>query len=119
MGCGASAQAPSPESIKHQQIQGDDGTKGQPTDRGIQDDAYEMDDEVAQQTAELLFDLLPYYDTGNQEADQIFLATLQAQSMLVHSRDPHGNTLLMVACQSVKMDLVELMILKGWLEMAQ
>ena len=35
------------------------------------DDNYEMDDEVAQQTAELLFDLLPYYDTGNEEA-QIF-----------------------------------------------
>ncbi len=66
MGCGASAQAPSPESIKQQQVGGGGnggGTKGQPTDMGIQDDAYEMDDEVAQQTAELLFDLLPYYDT--------------------------------------------------------
>ena len=56
MGCGASAQAPSPESIKQQQVRGGGnggGTKGQPTDMGIQDDAYEMDDEVAQQTAEL------------------------------------------------------------------
>ena len=62
MGCGASAQAPSPESIKQQQVRGGGnggGTKGQPTDMGIQDDTYEMDDEVAQQTAELLFDLLP------------------------------------------------------------
>ena len=38
---------------------------------------FQMDDEVAQQTADLLFDLLPYYGTGNAEADQIFLATLQ------------------------------------------
>ena len=48
MGCGASAQAPSPESIKQQQVRGGGnggGTKGQPTDMGIQDDAYEMDDE--------------------------------------------------------------------------
>ncbi len=60
MGCGASAQAPSPESIKQQQVRGGGnggGTKGQPTDMGIQDDAYEMDDEVAQQTA-LLSDSL-------------------------------------------------------------
>ena len=82
MGCGASAQAPSPESIKTQQrpAAGNAGSKAT-TNMGEVDDNYEMDDEVAQQTAELLFDLLPYYDTGNEEADQIFLATLQAQSM--------------------------------------
>ena len=49
-------------------------------------ESYEMDDEVAQQTADLLFDLLPYYGTGNAEADQIFLATLKANDILAHSR---------------------------------
>ena len=110
MGCGASAAAPP--------LTPGGGTAEYNTGGGAQavassgpaSQGVEMDDEVAQQTAELLFDLLPYYDTGNTEADQIFLATLQAQSMLVHARDPHGNTLLMVACQSVKSDLIELMI---------
>jgi hypothetical protein len=112
MGCGASAAAPP--------VTPGGGTAEYNTGGGAQavassgpaSQGVEMDDEVAQQTAELLFDLLPYYDTGNTEADQIFLATLQAQSMLVHARDPHGNTLLMVACQSVKSDLIELMIEK-------
>ena len=71
-----------------------------------------MDDEVAQQTADLLFDLLPYYGTGNAEADQIFLATLQANDILAHSRDAHGNTLLMIACQASKQDIINLMIEK-------
>ncbi len=73
---------------------------------------FEMDDEVAQQTADLLFDLLPYYGTGNAEADQIFLATLQANDILAHSRDAHGNTLLMIACQASKQDIINLMIEK-------
>ena len=73
---------------------------------------FEMDDEVAQQTADLLFDLLPYYGTGNAEADQIFLATLQANDILAHSRDAHGNTLLMIACQAAKEDIINLMIEK-------
>lgn len=117
MGCGASAAAPTPPGTnEYQGGGGGGGGGGRSTQSASSGKAapvqYEMDDEVAQQTAELLFDLLPYYDTGNREADQIFLATLQAQSMLVHARDPHGNTLLMVACQSVKTDLVELMISK-------
>lgn len=74
--------------------------------------SYEMDDEVAQQTADLLFDLLPYYGTGNAEADNIFLATLQANDILAHSRDAHGNTLLMIACQASKQDIINLMIQK-------
>ena len=57
MGCGASAQAPSPESIKTQQRQAAGNAGSKATDMGIVDDSYEMDDEVAQQTAELLFDL--------------------------------------------------------------
>ena len=73
---------------------------------------FQMDDEVAQQTADLLFDLLPYYGTGNAEADQIFLATLQANDILAHSRDAHGNTLLMIACQASKQDIINLMIEK-------
>ena len=73
---------------------------------------FQMDDEVAQQTADLLFDLLPYYGTGNAEADQIFLATLQANDILAHSRDAHGNTLLMIACQASKQDIINLMIQK-------
>ena len=37
-------------------------------------DKYHMDDEVLRQTAELLFDLLPYFGSGeNDQADQIFL----------------------------------------------
>jgi hypothetical protein len=75
-------------------------------------DDFQMDDEVAQQTADLLFDLLPYYGTGNSEADQIFLATLQANDILAHSRDAHGNTLLMIACQASKQDIINLMIQK-------
>ena len=72
----------------------------------------EMDDEVAQATADLLFDLLPYYGTGNQEADDIFIATVNSNSLLPHSRDAHGNTLLMIACQAMKRDLIELMLRK-------
>ena len=75
-------------------------------------DEFEMDDEVAQQTADLLFDLLPYYGTGNAEADQIFLATLKANDILAHSRDAHGNTLLMIACQASKQDIINLMVQK-------
>jgi hypothetical protein len=97
---------------------GDDGGGADAYSGGVRQNAastleeFEMDDEVAQQTADLLFDLLPYYGTGNAEADQIFLATLQANDILAHSRDAHGNTLLMIACQASKQDIINLMIEK-------
>ena len=88
------------------------GSGGSSGDGGGSLEQFQMDDEVAQQTADLLFDLLPYYGTGNAEADQIFLATLQANDILAHSRDAHGNTLLMIACQASKQDIINLMIQK-------
>ena len=96
---------------------GGGGTYGGSDDGGLdgssqQPRQIEMDDEVAQATADLLFDLLPYYGTGNQEADDIFIATINSNSLLPHSRDAHGNTLLMIACQAMKRDLIELLLRK-------
>ena len=36
----------------------------------------------------------------------------QANDILAHSRDAHGNTLLMIACQASKQDIINLMIQK-------
>lgn len=76
-------------------------------------DKFHMDDEVARQTAELLFDLLPYFGSGeNDQADQIFLETLNSNETLVNCVDLHANTLLMVAAQHSKLQLIDIFLKK-------
>lgn len=87
--------------------QGDSYWDGQGYEQGAADAA-----EAAQETSDLLFQMIPYCHLGDENTDELVMSTLRAGGFHVDTSDSYGNTLLILACQyaneaiaSVVMDL--------------